>query len=134
MEIKVRYVGMLYAKSLENIEKIKNLILPLDAHQIFFDFSNNSEFKVLFFDNLDSENILEELIRTKFQAELPLARIQYANLDFVFLSYEDPLTRYMYNLTTHQTIINDIKTGFKNQSTAQLVIEMNKLLLKLKNM
>lgn len=125
---------MIYTQSLENIEKIKNLILPLDAHQIFFDFPNNSEFKILFFDNLDSENILEELIRTKFRARLPLAYIYYTNLDFVILDYEDPLTRFTYNFTTYETLVHDIKVGFKNKSSAQLAIEMQKLLLKLKNM
>lgn len=124
---------MTYKQSLENIEKLKNLVVPLDTHQVFFDFFDKSEFKIMFFKRIESTNIISELMTTKFRAKLPIARIQI-NSDHEMFYYEDDLIRYEYNLTTQEVIMNDQKKGFKNRSSAELVIEMNKLLFKLKNM
>lgn len=125
---------MAYEQSLENIEVLKNLILPMQTHQVFFDFSNNSEFEMKFFNRIESANIIGKLMTTKFRSKLPLARIQYGPLEHEFFYYEDCNIRYEYNLTTQEILMHDSKEPFKKKSSAELVIEMNKLLIKLKNM
>ena len=106
----------------------------MQTHQVFFDFSNNSEFEMKFFNRIESANIIGKLMTTKFRSKLPLARIQYGPLEHEFFYYEDCNIRYEYNLTTQEILMHDSKEPFKKKSSAELVIEMNKLLIKLKNM
>lgn len=116
---------MSYQQSLKNIEILKNLILPLDGHQIFFDFSNETEFKVLPLKNSESEQITD-LIRDKFRSELPQAKIYTNKLDHVILHYEDSLISYKFNFTSESVVINDQKIGFRKKSTVEHTIEINK--------
>lgn len=125
---------MTYEQSFRNIEKLKDLVVPLDTHQIFFNFSNSSEFKMLFFKHSESKEVISELMTSKFRSELPLARIIFNKFDHEVLYYEDKFLRYKLNLTTQEILMHDSKEPFRNYSPAQLAIEMNKLLLKLKNM
>ena len=125
---------MAHEQSLKNIETLKNLVLPMETHQVFFDFSNSSEFKMTFFNRIESENIISEIMTTKFRSKLPLARIVLNKLNHEMLYYEDKFIRYEFNLTTQEIFMHDSKEAFRSYSSAELVIEMNKLLLKLKNM
>ena len=125
---------MAYEQSLENIEVLKNLILPVFTHQVFFNFANSSDFEMKFFNRIESDNIIGDIMTTKFRLKLPLARIQYGPLEHEFFYYEDCNIRYEYNLTTQEILMHDSKESFRNYSAAELTIEMNKLLLKLKNM
>lgn len=124
---------MTYEQSFRNIEKLKNWVIPLDAHRVFFDFSNNSDFKIIFYKKTEPEKI-RDLISTKFRSKLPSANIVFNELDHEIFHYEDKNIRYEYNLTTQEILMHDSKEPFRNYSPAQLAIEMNKLLLKLKNM
>ena len=124
---------MTYEQSLENVEILKNLALPLDAYHIFFDFENNTEFKMLFFDGSESKDYISDLMRSKFKNKLPIARIQI-HLDHEMFYYEDCHIRYNFDFTTQEVTMNDSKISFRNSSPAEIAIEMNKLLLKLKNM
>lgn len=123
-----------YTQSLKNINNLKNLVVPLETHEVFFDFSSKTEFKIIFFNRFEPTDIMSDLILSKFRAELPIGLIQINDLDHEIFAYEDSLTRYKYNYTTQELIISDQKKGFKNQSSAELIVEMNKLLLRLKNM
>lgn len=125
---------MTYEQSLKNIEALKSLILPLETHQVFFDFLNCSEFEMIFFKRNESKDIISDLMTSKFRAELPLARILFDKSDFEIFYYEDNMIRYELNLTTQELLLHNSKEKFRNYSPAELIIEMNKLLLKLKNM
>ncbi len=125
---------MTYKQRLKNIEVLKNLVLPTETHEVFFDFSDSSEFTMILFKTSESKDIISDLMTTKFRLKLPLARIQYGPLEHEFFYYEDCSIRYEYNLTTHEILMHDSKEPFRNFSSAELTIEMNKLLLKLKNM
>lgn len=114
-------------------QSLKNMVYPLELHHVFFNFSSNSDFKIIFYSSHESKNI-SELIKTKFRTKLPFGRIQTTPLGHEVLYYEDPLFRYKYDLTTQDVLINDQKKGVKNSVTAELSLEMNKLLFKLKNM
>lgn len=125
---------MTYEQSLRNIEKLKDLVIPLGTHHVFFDFSNNFEFILILFEYLKSKNIVSELMTTKFRSKLPLGGIIFNKLDHEIFYYEDKNIRYEYDMTTQEILMHDSKEPFRNYSPAQLVIEINKLLLKLKNM
>lgn len=125
---------MAYEQSLENIEVLKNLILPTENHQVFFDFFNDNEFKMIFFNRFELENIIGDLMTTKFRSKLPLARIIFNELDHEILYYEDTFLRYKYDLTARKILTHDSKETFRNHSPAELAAEMKKLLFRLKNM
>ncbi len=125
---------MTYKQRLKNIEVLKNLVLPTETHEVFFDFSDSSEFTMILFKTSVSKDIISDLISIKFRAKLPLAGILFDKLDHEILYYEDYTLRYQYDLTTHEILMHDSKEHFRNFSSAELAIEMNKLLLKLKNM
>lgn len=126
---------MTYAQSLQNIAKLTNLVVPIDTStNIVFNFINISEFKIIFYDNSEFRNIITNLIQTSYRSGLPVANIVHDETEQEILYYEDNIVRYSFNLTSEEILIHDHKIGLRPPSTAELALEMNKLLFKLKNM
>lgn len=123
---------MTYNQSLKNIEILKNLVWPLNADYIFFDFYNSTDFKIIFLNQNESQRI-EDYIQEKFRAKQPFTHIRITSTGQEVLYYEDITIRFEYNLTTHEVLKNDLK-NFKKKCPTQVKLDMAKLLLKLKNM
>lgn len=124
---------MTYQQSLKNIETLKNLILPLEGHQVFFDFSNQTDFKMLFFKNSESDEI-SKLFKIKYGSKMPAAHIMIDPQGFESFYYGDSFIQYEYNLTADKIEMHDSKEPFRNSTPAEIAIQFHKLLLKLKNM
>lgn len=122
-----------YQQSLKNIESLKNLVLPLEAHQVFFDFSNDTNFKMVLLTTSESKK-LSELVRRKYISKIPTCFIFIDNQEHEIFYYEDKFIRYSFNLTINQILMHDCKQFFKNQTSAELANQINKLILRLKNM
>ena len=126
---------MTYVESLQNIAKLTNLVVPIDlSDNVVFNFSSVSEFKILFYDHSEFRNIITNLIQTGYRSGLPVANIVHDEAEQEILYYEDKIVRYSFNLTTQEILIHDHKIGLRSPSSAELALEMNKLLFKLKNL
>ncbi|MEK6628900.1 MAG: hypothetical protein AABY53_09760 [Bdellovibrionota bacterium] len=124
---------MTYEQSLKNIETLKSLVMPLDAHQIFFDFGNFTEFKIILLKNSESEDI-DDIVRDKFRSKLPLAKILITKAGYEILYYQDAFISYRFDFATNETLMHDSKESFRKKSATELALAIDKLLAKLKNM
>lgn len=123
---------MIYEQSLKNIEILKNLVWPWNIDYIFFDFETETEFKIIFYDKKNSDEI-EKYLPVKHRAQLPVAHVHENAQGQEELYYEDNFFRFHFNLATQEIHMHDILRQIRN-CPIQIKLEMAALERKLKNM
>lgn len=125
---------MTYQQSLENIKTLMNLICAFDQNGIFFDFSNEIEFKILFFDEKTELGKIREIVALKLRSNIPIAYISLEENGHEHFEYYDQHVDYKFNLTTSKIIHDDSNHDFIDQCPAQIKLQVAQLLAKLKQM
>lgn len=128
---------MTYRQSLETIEKLKKIVWPYtNEWTIFFKFKNKTEFEIIFLDSSKkSDDIIKEYLRT-LPEEVPFAHMSTSEpfaFDMPSLCYMDAHIMYEANIMTGDIRILDFMEP-SNQCSAQIKLDMLKLVRKLKNM
>ncbi len=94
---------MSYEQSLQNIENIKNFVLPYGHQVAVFDFQIDGSFRVVFYENL-TDQIHDSLRATALRRGCAFAHIENDKNDQSTLSYIDDHQILLFNLTTNETI------------------------------
>lgn len=123
---------MTYEQSLKNIELLKNHATPFNCEYLYYDFSSQTDFKLIFMTKNESGDFVD-IIRIKFNANLPFAYICITEDSHEVLYYEDEFIHYEFDLTTQTALSNDYKKT-SNRCPAQMKLDMARLLIMLKNM
>lgn len=124
---------MTYEQSLKNIKAALNFISISDKDNIFFDFYNESEFKIFFFNITDVE-MIRKLVASKCRANLPAVQITIEKDEHAHFLYYDSNLAYIFDITASELLLDDSHHDFIQQSPAQVKLQMAQLLAKLKQM
>ncbi len=123
---------MTYEQSLQNIEKLKSLVLPINGQTVFFNFSSDTDFQVTFFDNRFDESLVE-MCREYVSVDRPIGEIYENENGQETLYYADSIVDYEYNFVTASVRYSNSYLGFR-YCPIQSALEMAKLFRQLKNM
>ena len=94
---------MTYEQSVQNIENIKNFVLPYGQQVAVFDFQNVDSFQVVFYENY-TDQINDSLRAVALNRNCAFAHIENDPNDQSILSYIDEHQILLFNLTTNETI------------------------------
>ncbi len=94
---------MTYEQSLQNIENIKNFVLPYGHQVAVFDFQSANSFRVVFYENY-TDQINDPLMAAALTRGCAFAHIENDKNDQSILSYIDDHQILLFNLTTNETI------------------------------
>ena len=94
---------MTYEQSLQNIENIKNFVLPYGHQVAVFDFQIDGSFRVVFYENL-TDQIHDSLRAAALNRNCAFAHIENDPSDQSMLSYIDEHQILLFNLTMNETI------------------------------
>lgn len=94
---------MTYEQSLQNIENIKNFVLPDGHHVAVFDFQSADSFQVVFYENY-TDQIDDSLRVAALTRGCAFAFIENDKNDQSILSYIDKHQILLFNLTMNETI------------------------------
>lgn len=125
---------MTYQQSLENIKTLMNLIRIFDQDSIFFKFSNDSEFTILFYDEKTELHQIQNLSMKNQRENLPVATISLEKHEHEHFFYFDVNISYEFDLTASKVILNNSNQKFLPQHPAQIKLQMAKLLAQLKKL
>lgn len=125
---------MTYQQSLENIKTLINFIRIYDKDSIFFDFSSESEFKIIFYDRETEFEKIRNLGAEKLANNLAAARIAIDENGHENFLYGDSNIDYECNLTTSEVINDETTDDYIQQCPAQIKLQVAQLLAKLKQM
>lgn len=125
---------MTYQQSLKNITALLNFIRIYDKDSIFFDFSNASEFKIIFYNRESELEKIQTICTEKFNANLAMAMITLRENEHEHFHYYDTNIDYEFDLTASELVFDDSNHDYLQQSPAQIKLHVAQLLTKLKQM
>lgn len=94
---------MTYEQSLQNIENIKNFVLPYGNQVVVFDFQNVNSFQVVFYSNY-TDQLNDTLRADALNRNCAYARIKNSEYDFPVLAYIDNNLMITYNLELNEIV------------------------------
>ena len=94
---------MTYEQSLQNIENIKNFVLPYGNQVVVFDFQNVDLFQIIFFSNY-TDQISDKLRADALNRNCGFAVIENDKNDLPILSYIDDNLTMTFNLELNEVV------------------------------
>ncbi len=94
---------MTYEQSLQNIENIKNFVLPLGHQVVVFDFQKADSFQIIFFSNY-TDQINDKLRADALNRNCAFALIENDKNDMPILMYIDDNLTTAFNLQLNETV------------------------------
>ncbi len=120
---------MTYEQSLQNIENIKNFVLPYGNQVVVFDFQSADSFQIIFYSNY-TDQLNDKLRADALNRNRPHAFIENDKNDLPILSYIDKNLIVNFNIMLSETIDFHKREPIDK---AQLQIELMSLVRHLKN-
>lgn len=125
---------MTYQQSLENIKATINFVRIYDKDEIFFDFSNETDFKIIFYDRETELEKIQKLAGERLNNNLAAVMIMLRDDEQEYFLYSDANLDYEYNLTTSELVYDNSNDDYIKQSAAQIKLQVAQLIAKLKQM
>lgn len=125
---------MTYQQSLENIKATINFVRIYDKDEIFFDFSNETDFKIIFYDRETELEKIQKLAGERLNNNLAAVMIMLRYDEQEYFLYSDANLDYEYNLTTSELVYDNSNDDYIKQSAAQIKLQVAQLIAKLKQM
>lgn len=118
---------MTYEQSWENIHKLLSLVRPIDGAVLAFEFSTNTDFKLLIRE-IDIPDYVQSVIRYQTSRDLPFAEMYYKSGEDI-LAYDDINGHWSINMTTSRLVMFGSNEGYsleKAQKQFQELARMTK--------